>query len=136
MIYPAKIYNNQGELIRVISSETQIEKFWGSFEIEGSDPIKKKKNTRKIICELAECKKVKWVYSAQARFCSNRCAVRSNNAKMIEERAIKAANRPLKKCVKCGKGFKAAFSNSQHCNDPCKSTFTRTRDLTRNKTKE
>ena len=137
MIYPVKIFTKLGELIRVVSSEAQIDKFWGMFETETSDPVAKKKNARKIICALEICKKEAWVVSAQARFCSNRCAVKSHNAKKMEERAARRANRPPKICVKCGKEFIPKYSNSQYCNDPCQGEWLkRKRALKSHKTKE
>jgi hypothetical protein len=136
MIYPAKIFNKFGELIRTVSSEAQINKFWGIFETEGSDPIAKKKNAKKVVCALEECGKEVWLVSAKARYCSNRCAVKSHNAKKKEDRATLRANRPPKKCIKCGKEFRPKYSNSQHCNDPCQSEFMRNRALKSDKTKE
>ena len=137
MIYPAKIFNKFGELIRVVTSEDQIDKFWGMFETQTSDPIAKKKNARKVVCVAKDCGKEVWLVSAKARYCSNRCAVKSHNAKKKEERAAQRDNRPPKKCVKCGKEFTAKYSNSQYCNDPCEGDWLkRKRALKSGKTKE
>ena len=125
MIYPVRIYDKDGNLIRVVSPDAQSERFWGLFEATGSDPIAKKKKTREITCALESCGKTVWLASAKARYCSNLCAVRSNNAMKKKERAVRRANRPPKKCVKCGKEFKAKYSNSQYCEDPCQGGWKR-----------
>lgn len=138
MVYPVKFLNKKGELVFTFSGQVLSKKMWGEYN---PDPLKKKKNRRvgkrKVICAFQECKKEAWVVSGKARFCSNLCASRSNNEIKKRERAARRDNRPPKICIKCGKEFKAKYSNSQYCNDPCRGEWLKRKmALKSNKTKE
>ena len=128
MIYPVKIYDKDGQLLKVVSSEEQLQRIWGEIQpvaetviSEGEDG--KPKKGKMLTCEI--CKTVVHKFSFTAKFCSHNCAATAQNIRMKKSRE---KNRVPRKCKKCGKEFRSK-GNRLYCQDPCESEFTAKRRL-------
>ena len=103
MIYPVRIFDKHGQLIKVVSSEEMLQKIWGKIEAEvetviAEDKDGKQKKAKTITCVI--CKTIVTKFSFTAKFCSHKCAMKVQNDKRKAQREEIREPRP---CRKCGK---------------------------------